>query len=74
MNTDKTLAQVADNITTVVEQDTPLGVLLWQELIKLHPADIAQFFADLDRDSVKQLFKKFPHALKAHVFPIYLIL
>ncbi len=68
MNTEKTLAQVADNITTVVRQDTPLGVLLWQELIKLHPADIAQFFADLDKDSVKQLFKKFPHALKAHVF------
>ncbi len=68
MDTEKTLAQVADNIATVAKQDSPLGVLLWQEFIKLHPADIAQFFSDLDKESVKILFKKFPHALKAHVF------
>lgn len=68
MDAEKTLAQVAGNITTVVNEDSPLGVLLWKELIKLHPADIAQFFTSLDKESVKLLFTKFPHALKAHVF------
>ena len=68
MDTEKTLAQVADNIETVVAQDSPLGVLLWQELTKQHPADIAQFFSSIDKESVQKLFKKFPHALKAHVF------
>ena len=53
MDSEKTLAQVEDNIETVVKQDSPLGVLLWQELIKLHPADIAQFFSGLDKESVK---------------------
>lgn len=68
MDTEKTLAQVADNIETVINQDSPLGILLWQEFIKLHPADIAQFFTDIDKESVKQLFKKLPTALKADVF------
>ena len=68
MDTEKTLAQVADNIETVIKQDSPLGVLLWQEFIKLHPADIAQFFQSWTRNQSNQLFKKFPHALKAHVF------
>ena len=68
MDAKKTLAQVADNVETIVQEDSPLGVLLWQELVKLHPADIAQFFSVIDKDSVKLLFKKFPHALKAHIF------
>lgn len=68
MDTEKTLAQVADNIETVIEQDSPLGVLLWQELNKLHPADIAQLLSSIDKESAQKLFKKFSHALKAHVF------
>lgn len=68
MDTQKTLDQIADNIETVLKQDSPLGVLLWQELVKLHPADIAQFLPRLDKDEVQGVFVKFNHELQQHVF------
>ncbi len=68
MDTQKTLDQVADNIDTVLQEDSPLGVLLWQTFVNLHPADIAQFLSDSDRDTVRGLFLKCPHPLRIQVF------
>ena len=53
MDTQKILDQVAANSETVLKQDSPLGVLLWQEFVKLHPADIAQCLSDLDKESAQ---------------------
>ncbi len=71
MDTRKTLDQIADNIETVVNQDSPLGVLLWQEFIKLHPADIAQFLTDSSKDDAQKLFTKLPHSLQVSVFSYF---
>lgn len=68
MDTQKILDQVAANSETVLKQDSPLGVLLWQEFVKLHPADIAQCLSDLDKETAQRLFSKLPHALRVSVF------
>lgn len=60
--------QVTNNLQTVLKEDSPLGALLWQELIKLHPADIADFLGDLYRPSAQEIFKKLPINLKLSVF------
>jgi len=68
MDTQKILEQLADNVETVLKQDSPLGVLLWQEFLNLHPADIAQFLTDSSKDEAQQLFIKLPHVLQVEVF------
>ena len=47
---------------------TGLGLELWSELLKAHPADIAQFFAQIDRAYIKQFFPQLPMALQRAVF------
>lgn len=71
MNTQKLFDQVSDNIDTVVKQDSPLGVLLWQEFVKLHPADIAQFLSDSSSEDSQQLFTLLPHAVRVPVFSYF---
>ena len=68
MDTQKILDQIADNIETVVKQDSPLGVLLWQEFVRLHPADIAQFLSESSKRDAQQLFTKLTHFLRVQVF------
>ncbi len=69
MDMNKIFEQMSDNIETVLQQDSPLGILLWQEFIKLHPADIAQFISDLDKDEAPQIFAKLDRELRVLVFP-----
>lgn len=40
----KIFNQIEQNIETVVKKDSALGLDLWNELLKIHPADIALFF------------------------------
>ncbi len=68
MDTNKTLEQIADNIETVIKQDSPLGKLLWQEFMKLHPADSAQFLGSIDKDEAQQLFVMLSPGLQVDVF------
>lgn len=68
MDNHKTLDQIADNMETVIKQDSPLGIFLWQEFLKLHPADSAQFLSSLEKDKAQQLFIKLPITLKEPVF------
>jgi len=71
MNTQKLFDQITDNIDTVVKQDSPLGVLLWQEFVKLHPADIAQFLSDSSSDDCFKLFTLLPHSVRVPVFSYF---
>ena len=71
MNTQKILDQIAAHMETVEKQDSPLGVLLWQEFVKLHPADIAQFLSDSSKDNAQTLFTKLPHPLRVSVFSYF---
>ena len=65
---DKIFDQIQDNIDTVLTQDSPLGMLLWQEFIAIHPADIAQFLSYINRDVAYKLFIYLPQELKLEVF------
>lgn len=60
--------KIEQNIESVINRDTPLGNELWNELLKEHPADLAQFFSDIDRESFKGLFRRLPFALKYETF------
>ena len=71
MDARKILDQIIDNIDTVVKQDSPLGLLLWQEFIKLHPADIAQFLTNRDKEVAQQLFTMLSHILQVEVFSYF---
>ena len=68
MDVQKIFDQITDNLQTAIKEDSPLGVLLWQEFVKLHPADIAQFLTDSSRSAARQLFLKLPHQLRVEVF------
>jgi magnesium transporter len=68
MITHKLFDQIKEHIDLVIKQETPLGEWLWQELLKMHPADVAQLFSNLDREHVKKLFVKLPEARKLAVF------
>lgn len=68
MDVQKIYDQIADNLETVIKEDSPLGVLLWQEFVKLHPADSAQFLTKTSNAAARQLFLKLPHTLAVAVF------
>lgn len=68
MNSRNILEEVRDNIDTVIKQDSELGKVLWREFLTIHPADIARFFSDIDRQTFKQLFLNLPKTLKLEVF------
>ena len=62
------LQEVREHIETVVSQDSSLGVYLWGELIKLHPADIAQFLTDIEEEYFKPLYLRMSRDLQLEVF------
>ncbi len=68
MITNKIFEQIRSHIDEVVERQTELGVYLWQELLKSHPADIAEFLGSINREDCKKLFSEFPEILKINVF------
>lgn len=68
MVTQKIFEQVQHHVDEVISKSTPLGVLLWHELQKMHPADIAQLFSYLAREDAVQLFLNLPESRKEDVF------
>lgn len=68
MAIEKIFEEIKENLDTVLKQDSILGKDLWQELIKLHPADIAEFLGDLSKATAQEIFKKLPKSLKLAVF------
>ncbi len=59
---------IRGNLEAVIKGDSALGVSLWQTFTNLHPADIAQYLSDQDRDTAKRLFVKLPDSLRVPVF------
>ncbi|MBA3954948.1 magnesium transporter [Candidatus Dependentiae bacterium] len=68
MATKRIFDQILHNLDTVIAQDSPLGVLLWQGFVKLHPADIAQFLGNNTKDTAQLIFVRLPTHLKLMVF------
>src|SRR5579859_289829 len=68
MVSEKIFEQVIEHITSVIKKEPPLGLALWEELVRVHPADIASFFSNLSHEEIKGLFLTFPEHLKVEVF------
>ncbi len=65
---EKLFSEMKDHIKDVMSQRSALGASLWQELIKLHPADIAAFFSELPEEQFKKLFIELPNDISCSVF------
>lgn len=64
----KTIETVRQHLDELLAQDSVLGASLWNELLKLHPADIAQLFAMLDEDEFRPVFLALPEGIRKGVF------
>ncbi|MFA6066438.1 MAG: magnesium transporter [Candidatus Babeliaceae bacterium] len=64
----KIFEQIRNNIDAVINKESTIGLALWHELLKQHPADIAQLFSYLNEDDAQQLFLHFPEHLQCSVF------
>lgn len=60
-------ARAHQNIEAI-KQENPEGIILWRELIELHPADSADFFSDLSDKDLQVLFVRLPIDNQVGVF------
>ncbi|MGB8367447.1 MAG: hypothetical protein WCD44_03755, partial [Candidatus Babeliales bacterium] len=60
MDSKKILKEIQENINIVIAHDTPLGKSLWQALLEIHPADIADFLTDNTKKDAQDLFMAMP--------------
>ncbi|BDC35157.1 magnesium transporter MgtE [Candidatus Dependentiae bacterium Noda2021] len=68
MNTDTIFNEIQQHIDSIIEQSSPFTQELWKQFTQSHPADIAGFFSDINREHFKRLFLMLPHAIKLSVF------
>lgn len=64
----KIFDRIEQNISSIVKKDTALGIELYNELIKQHPADLALFFSNIAIEHFQLLFLTIPDKLKIEVF------
>lgn len=68
MDSKKILEEIKDSIDMVIHQEGGKGKALWQALLLLHPADIADLLSELGRDYAHALFVLLPKHLRLEVF------
>lgn len=68
MNVKELLEQIEQAMPHVILQTTEEDRTLWNKFLDIHPADIAQFISDQDKESAKDLFLALPMRLKLSVF------
>ena len=68
MEREDLFSTISEHFDEVIGRLTERGKVLWRELEVLHPADIADFLAELDDESAKDLFMAFPSELRLDVF------
>ena len=59
---------ISDNMEAVIRGDNARALSLWQTFSNLHPADIAQFLSEQNKDTARRLFLKLPTFLQVPVF------
>ena len=62
------LHEIREYLDEFLERESPLAHGLWHQFLQLHPADIAEFCADLDFDDFKTLFMQLPKDIRLEVF------
>ncbi len=68
MDSRKILEEIRDNIDVVIRQQGPIGKSLWQALLEIHSADIANFLAEIDRNNAQALFVALPQKARLEIF------
>lgn len=68
MMQEKLIKEIKAHLNEVIAQESPLGQSLWQELLKVHPADIAGFLSDCSHENFKKLFLQLPTDIVCLVF------
>jgi len=68
VRTEEILKEIETEIKSVITEDSDESHELWNKLLHLHPADIAELMNKLDNEKQAILFKKLPRALAAKVF------
>lgn len=68
MTPQKTFADIEERFDEVVSQSTPEGTQLFQQLVTVHHADIAQFLAGLSHEQFDTLFACFPAQKQLDIF------
>jgi magnesium transporter len=62
------MQEIQENFDAFIQQNSPLGQTLWHSFLEMHPADIADFVSDLDREQIHQIFEKMPRHIKLDTF------
>ena len=65
------LKHVEDNMQAVIRQETPETKTIWHQFLSVHPADIAQFLTDIEREQAQELIVHLPSVLKLVFLPIF---
>lgn len=68
MDGQRLLHEIKDHLDAVIAQDSAYTKGLWENFLHLHPADIADFFTDIDWDQFQELYLKLPKSLQLEVF------
>lgn len=68
MDAKKLLQSVRENLDGIIDNKSLEASTLWNQFLLIHPADMADFFADIDRNSFKLLFPRLPEKIKLEVF------
>ncbi len=68
MDSKKILEAIRDNIDVVIRQQGPIGKSLWQAFLEIHPADIANFLAEIGRNNAQALFVALPQKARLEIF------
>lgn len=68
MNTTRIFQEIQDHLQEVVKQSTPLGKSLWDAILLIHPADIAEFLHDIDRADARALYQSLPRKVQREIF------
>lgn len=68
MDNQKLLAEIREHFDDFITSAGPLGQSLWDTFLQVHPADMADFLATLDREEIKQIIHKLPKELLIELF------
>lgn len=68
MSIKKTFSDILENFNDIITQKNTPSELLWQEFLKIHPADIAQFLTKIDKEKAIKLFSIIPNKIKFEIF------
>lgn len=67
-NPKRILKKILEQSAAPVAQDKTLQKSVWQAFLDMHPVDIADFLAEIDKTTVQKLFGQLPQELQLEVF------